>query len=276
MGLALSKLNESDPTFKVVQDAALKQTLLFGQGDTQIDLLVERLKSRFTVEVELDRPRIPYRETVKGTAEIQGKYKKQSGGRGQYGDCWLRIQPLERGAGFEFADEVKGGVIPSKFIPSVEKGVVEAMIEGGLCGSPVVDTKVTVYFGSHHTVDSSDMAFKVAASMGFKEGYLKCKPVILEPIFNIAVFVPEDYTGDVMGDISSRRGKIIGMDPIGKMQRVRGSVPQSELYKYSVDLRSFTQGQGVYSREFSHYEEVPPDVSMKLQEEFKASKHQDS
>ncbi len=276
MGLGLNKINETDPTFRVVQDPALKQTLLFGQGDAQIDLIVEKLKSRFSVEVELDRPRIPYRETVKGKCEIQGKYKKQSGGRGQYGDCWLRIEPLERGGGFEFADQVKGGVIPGKFIPSVEKGVVEAMHEGVLCGAPVVDTKVVVYFGSYHAVDSSDMAFKVAASMGFKDGYVKAKPVILEPIYEIAVMVPDDYTGDVMGDISSRRGKIIGMDPLGKMQRVRASVPQSELYKYSVDLRSITQGQGVYSRTFSRYEETPHEISLKLQEEYKASKQTES
>ena len=252
MGMGLNKINETDPTFKMVQDPSLKQTLLFGQGDAQIDLLVRRLKSRFGVEVELDKPQIPYRETVRSKAEVQGKYKKQSGGRGQYGDCWLRIEPLPRGGGFEFADEVKGGVIPNKFIPSVEKGVIEAMQEGGLCGSPVVDTKVTVYFGSYHTVDSSDMAFKVAASIGFKEGYLKSSPVILEPIYNIEVIVPDDYTGDVMGDISSRRGKIIGMDPLGKMKLIKASVPQAELYKYSVDLRSLTQGQGFYKREFSH------------------------
>ncbi len=276
MGLGLVKLGESDPTFKVVHDAALRQTLLFGQGDTQINLLVEKLKNRFGVEVDLDRPRIPYRETVKGKVEAQGKYKKQSGGRGQYGDCSLRVEPKERGGGFEFADEIKGGVIPGKFVPSVEKGVIEAMVEGLLCGAPVVDTKVTVYFGSYHDVDSSDNAFKMAGSMGFKSAYPQCKPIILEPIYNITVFVPDDYTGDVMGDISSRRGKIMGMDPMGKMQRVRATVPQSELYKYSVDLRSFTQGQGVYSREFSHYEEVPGDVSKKLQEAYLASKQQDS
>ncbi len=275
MGLGLNKLNESDPTFKVIQDGALRQTLLFGQGDAQIDLLVEKLKTRFGVEVELDRPRIPYRETIKGKVEIQGKYKKQSGGRGQYGDCWLRLQPLSRGEGFEFADEIKGGVIPSKFVPSVQKGVVEALSQGLLCGAPIVDIKATVYFGSYHSVDSSDMAFKMAGSMALRDGYPKCKPVILEPIFNVKIFVPEDYTGDVMGDISSRRGKIIGMDPLGKMQLVKASVPQSELYKYSVDLRSMTQGQGVYAREFSHYEEVPGDISIKLQEEYKASRNQD-
>lgn len=275
MGLGLNKLHETDPTFKVVQDAALKQTLLFGQGDTQIDLLVEKLKSRFGVEVELDKPRIPYRETIKGKTEVQGKYKKQTGGRGQFGDCWLRIEPQKRGDGFEFVDEIKGGVIPNKFVPSVEKGVVDAMTEGLLCGAPVVDCKVTVYFGSYHTVDSSDNAFKMAGSMAFKGGYPKCSPVILEPIYNVSIFVPEEYTGDVMGDVSARRGKIIGMDPLGKMQRVRASIPQAELYKYSVDLRSFTQGQGVYSREFSHYEEVPGDVSMKLQEEYKASRNQE-
>jgi len=274
VSLALNKLNESDPTFKVVQEPALKQTLLFGQGPTQVDLLVEKLKNRFGVEVDLDRPRIPYRETITAKAEIQGKHKKQSGGRGQYGDCWLRLEPLSRGTGFEFADEVKGGVIPGKFIPSVEKGVTEALTEGGLCGAQVVDVKVAVYFGSYHTVDSSDMAFKIAASVGFKEGYLKCKPIILEPIYNITVFVPDDFTGDVMGDISSRRGKIIGMEPVGKMQRVRASVPQAELYKYAVDLRSITQGQGVYTREFSHYEEVPFEVSNKLQEEYRASRQE--
>jgi len=274
MGMGLNKLAESDPTFRMTQDPALKQTLLFAQGPTQVDLLVEKLKSRYSVEVDLAKPRIPYRETIKGKVENQGKFKKQSGGRGQYGDCWLRLEPLERGGGFEFADEIKGGVIPSKFVPSVEKGVKEAMQEGGLCGAPVVDVKVTVYFGSFHAVDSSDMAFKVAASMGFKDGYLKAKPIILEPIYNVGIIVPDDYTGDVMGDISARRGKIIGMDPVGKgkMQRVRGTVPQSELYGYAVDLRSMTQGQGVYTREFSHYEEVPHDVAQKLQDEYKASK----
>jgi len=274
VSMALNKLNEVDPTFRVVQDPALKQTLLFGQGPTQVDLLVERLKNRFGVEVELDRPRVPFRETIKAKVELQGKHKKQTGGRGQFGDCWLRLEPLPRGGGFEFADEVKGGVIPGKFIPSVEKGVVEAMQEGGLCGAQVVDIKVAVYFGSYHSVDSSDMAFKLAAIAGFREGYPKCKPIVLEPIYNITVLVPDDYTGDVMGDISSRRGKIIGMDPLGKMQRIRASVPQAELYKYSVDLRSLTQGQGVYTREFSHYEEVPNEISLRLQEEYRASKTQ--
>ncbi len=276
MSMSLTKLNQVDPTFKVVQDPALRQTLLFGQGPTQVELLVEKLKNRFGVDVDLDRPRVPYRETIKAKVEVQGKYKKQSGGRGQYGDCWLRLEPLPRGSGFEFADEIKGGVIPGKFVPSVEKGIVEALVEGGLCGAQVVDLKVAVYFGSYHTVDSSDMAFKVAASLGFKEGYAKAKAIILEPIYNIAVLVPDEFTGDVMGDISSRRGKIIGMDPVGKMQRIRASVPQGELYKYSVDLRSLTQGQGVYTREFSHYEEVPGDVSIKLQEEYKASRQEAS
>jgi len=276
ISMGLTKLHDTDPTFKVIQDPALKQTLLFGQGDAQIDLIVEKLKNRFGVDVELDRPRIPYRETVRSKVEVQGKYKKQTGGRGQYGDCWLRIESRERGAGFEFTDEVKGGVIPGKFIPSVEKGVTEALQEGGLCGAPVVDIKVAVYFGSYHTVDSSDMAFKMAALLGFREGYSKCNPVVLEPIYNIEVLVPESYTGEVMGDISSRRGKIIGMDPIGKMQMVRASVPQAELYKYSVDLRSMTQGQGVYRRTFSHYEEVPPDVSQKLQEAYRASRQHET
>ena len=276
MGMGLNKLRDTDPTFKVVHEPALKQTLLFGQGDTQIDILVEKLRNRFGVEVDLDRPRIAYRETVRSKTEVQGKHKKQSGGRGQYGDCWLRIEPRERGAGFEFADEVKGGVIPGKFIPSVEKGVTEALQEGGLCGAPVVDIKVTVYFGSYHAVDSSDMAFKIAASVGFKEGYLKCNPVVLEPIYTVEVLVPDEYTGDVMGDISSRRGRIIGMSPVGKMQLIKATVPLADLYKYSVDLRSFTQGQGYYRREFSHYEDVPPEISLKLQEAYRASRAHES
>jgi elongation factor G len=271
LSTGLHKLNDEDPTFKIVVDPDLRQTVLFTQGSTHTEVLNMKLKQKFGVEVDLFKPRIPYRETIKGKTEIQHRYKKQSGGRGQYGDVHLRIEPNARGAGFEFADEITGGVIPGKFIPSVEKGVVEAMHNGGLAGSPVVDVKVAVFYGSYHAVDSSDMAFKVAASMAFKEGFLQCKPVLLEPIYNIEVLVPDDFTGDIMGDLSSRRGKIAGMDPEGKYQRIRASVPQAELYNYSVDLRSMTSGQGVYSREFSHYEEVPREVTDKVIEEIKKS-----
>ncbi len=268
----LTKLNEEDPTFKLVSDPALRQQVLYAQGSTQIEVLVEKLQKRFGVEVDMVKPRIPYRETVTSKTEKQYKHKKQTGGRGQYGDVYIRIEPNGRGNGFEFVDEIKGGVIPNKFIPAVEKGVVESMQHGGLCGAPVVDVKVSLYFGSFHDVDSSEMAFKIAGSMAFREGFMECKPVILEPIYNVEVLVPDDFTGDVMGDISSRRGKIAGMDPEGGYQRIRATVPRAELYQYSVDLRSMTQGQGVYTMEFSHYETVPHDTAQKIIEEAKAEK----
>jgi elongation factor G len=260
----LSKLSQEDPTFRIVPDPALKQQVLWGQGSTHIEVLLEKLQQRFGVQAELARPRIPYRETVRGKAEQQYKHKKQSGGRGQYGEVYVRIEPNERGGGFEFINEISGGVIPTKFIPAVQKGVVEQMQRGGLCGAQVVDVKVVLYFGSFHDVDSSDMAFKIAGSMAFREGFMQAKPVILEPIYNLEILVPDDFTGDVMGDLSSRRGKIAGMDPEGRNQRIRASVPQAEMYQYSVDLRSMTQGQGVYSMEFSHYEDVPHDIAQKI------------
>jgi elongation factor G len=204
----LHKLLEEDPTFRLTSDAALKQQVLYGQGSTHIEVLSEKLHKRFGVEVDLVKPRIPYRETIRGKAEKQYRHKKQSGGRGQFGDVFLRIEPNTRGAGFEFLNQIKGGVIPSKFIPAVEKGVTEALASGGLAGAPVVDVKVALYFGSFHEVDSSDMAFKIAGLMAFREGYTECKPVLLEPIFNVEVTVPDEFTGDVMGDLSSRRGKI--------------------------------------------------------------------
>lgn len=274
LSTGLQKLRDEDSTFNIVIDPALKQTVLYTQGSAHTEIILKKLHNRYGVEVETFKPRIPYRETIRGKTEIQHRYKKQSGGRGQYGDVHLRIEPNTRGAGFEFADEIKGGVIPSKYIPSVEKGIVESMLAGGLSGSPVVDVKVAVFYGSYHAVDSSDMAFKIASSMAFKEGFLQCKPVLLEPISKVEILVPEDFTGDVMGDISSRRGKVAGMDPEGRYTRIRGTVPQAELYNYSVDLRSMTSGQGVYSREFSHYEEVPFEVSEKVIADIKASKEE--
>ncbi|MCH7948809.1 MAG: elongation factor G, partial [candidate division Zixibacteria bacterium] len=268
----LHKLHEEDPTFKLVSDPALQQQVLYAQGSTHIDVLMEKLKARYGVEVVLVRPKIPYRETIKSKTEKQYKHKKQSGGRGQYGDVHLRIEPNVRGTGFEFLNELKGGVIPSKYVPAVEKGVVESMQHGGLAGSQVVDVKVALYYGSFHDVDSSDLAFKIAGMMAFKQGFMECKPVLLEPIYNLTVTVPDDNTGDVMGDLSSRRGKIAGMDPDGRNQIIRASVPQAELYQYSVDLRSMTQGQGIYALEFSHYEEVPHDTALKVIEMSKAEK----
>jgi elongation factor G len=235
---------------------------------------MNKLTKRYNIEVDPFKPRIPYRETIKSKAEVQYRYKKQTGGRGQYGDVHLRLEPNPRGEGFDFVDEIKGGVIPSKFIPSVEKGVIEAMNDGGLSGSPVVDIKATVFYGSYHAVDSSDMAFKMAALMAFRDGFNKCQPVLLEPVHNVEVLVPEDFTGDVMGDLSSRRGKIAGMDPAGKYTKIRAAVPQAELYNYSVDLRSMTSGQGVYSRTFSHYEEVPREITEKVIAEIKQSREE--
>ena len=272
----LVKLAEEDLTFRMELDPALQQQVLYGQGPTHIEVLKEKLKARYSVEVELTKPRIPYRETVRGKAEQRYRHKKQSGGRGQFGEVYIRIEPNTRGGGFEFLDEVKGGVIPGKFIPAVEKGVVESMLRGNLSGSPVVDVKVALYFGSYHDVDSSDMAFKIAGLMAFREGFLQAKPVILEPIYNLEVTVLDDHTGDVMGDLSSRRGKIAGMDPDGRNQVIRAAVPRAELYQYAVDLRSMTQGQGFYSLEFSHYEEVPHDTAQKIIEQAKREQEENS
>jgi elongation factor G len=272
VGSGLARLHEEDPTFshKVLPD--IHQTIVYGQGELQFDVVVSKLKKRFGVDVTLEKPRIPYRETITGKAEVEYKHKKQTGGRGQYGHVLMRLEPKKRGEGYEFVDEISGGVIPSKFIPSVEKGIVEALVEGGLSGHPVVDVRVALYYGSYHDVDSSDMAFKIAGLMGFREGFLKCHPVMLEPIYEVDIMVPDDYTGDVMGDMSSRRGKILGMEPLTKWQRIRAQAPLAELYKYSTTLRSLTQGRGSYTRRFSHYEEVPREVAGKVIEEAKAAK----
>ncbi len=272
----LHTLHEEDPTFRVHYDPELKQTIVSGQGELHLEIVLKRLKQRFGVDVDVEPPRIPYRETIKAKAEAQGKYKKQTGGRGQYGDAHLRLEPLPRGGGFEFVDAIVGGVIPGKFIPAVEKGVVETMKEGVLAGYPVVDVKATVFFGSYHPVDSSEMAFKIAASMAFKKAFMEAKPVLLEPIYEITVKVPEEFMGDVMGDISSRRGKILGMDSDGRFQIIKARVPLAELYKYSTTLRSMTQGQGIFEQKFSHYEEVPPDIAQKIIEQAQKEKQQAS
>ena len=275
IGAGLAKLREEDPTIAMVVDSELRQTVLSGQGELHLDVVTHRLERKYNVQVELVKPRIPYKSTIRKKIEVQGKYKRQSGGRGQYGDCWLRIEPIPRGGDFEFVNAVVGGVIPSKYLPAVEKGIQEARMEGGLANTKVVDFKITCYDGSYHNVDSSDMSFKIAASMGFKDGFSKADPDLIEPIFNVEISVPEEYMGDVMGDISSRRGKIMGMDPEGKNQRIKAQVPQSELYKYSTSLRSMTQGRGTYSCEFSHYEEVPRDTSEKMIGEIEREKEQE-
>ena len=274
IGSGLQSLHEEDPTFIVRYDPELRQTIVSGQGEMHLDIILKRLKEKFGVEVDIEDPRIPYRETIKGKAEAQGKYKKQTGGRGQYGDAHLRLEPLPRGEGFEFVDAIVGGVIPGKFIPAVEKGVVETMKEGVLAGYQVVDVKVTVFDGSFHPVDSSEVAFKIAASMAFKKAFNEAKPILLEPIYEIEVKVPEEYMGDVMGDISARRGKILGMESDGRFQIIKAHVPLAELLKYSTALRSMTQDRGIFHQKFSHYEEVPPDIAQKIIEAAKKEKEE--
>ena len=264
MGTGLNRLHEEDPTFKVKTDPNLRQTILSGQGELHLEVILGKLKRKQGVEVEKVVPKIPYRETIMKAAEAQGKYKKQSGGRGQYGDVWLRLEPLAREGGFEFVDAIVGGSVPSKYIPAVEKGVIASMENGILAGYPVQDVKVTIYDGSFHTVDSSDNAFKVAGSLGFKNAAQLAKPVILEPIMDVEVLVPDDFMGDIMGDLSMRRGKIQGTEQEGSLQKIKAQVPLSELYRYSTMLRSMTHGRATHRRKFSHYEEVPHEVAQKL------------
>ncbi len=270
MGSGLHRLQDEDPTFEVVASAETHQTVIFGQGELHLEILVHKLKERFGVSVTLDKPRIPYKETIRRKAEAQGRHKKQTGGRGQFGDVWLRIEPLPRGKQFEFVDEVVGGVVPGKFIPAVEKGVVATMEQGVIAGYQMVDVRAVIYDGSYHTVDSSEQAFKTAGSLAFKAAVEKANPVLLEPIVNLKVKVPDEFLGDVMGDLSGRRGKIQGTENVGKFAVVSALVPMAELYKYSTHLRSMTQGRGSHTRELSHYEEVPREIAEKIIAEHKA------
>lgn len=266
----LHTIHEEDPSFSHKFDPELAQTIVSGQGEIHLDLAVKRLKERYGVDVDLVEPKIPYREAIKGKCEsIEYKHKKQSGGRGQFGHVFLRIEPLPRGTGFEFVDAIVGGVVPGRFIPAVEKGVQEVMTKGILSGCQIIDVKVTLHFGSYHPVDSDEMSFKIAGSMGFKKGFLEAKPCLLEPIYEIEVTIPEECMGDVMGDVSSRRGKILGMDSDGHFQIIKALVPLAELYKYSSTLRSLTGGRGAYKRKMSHYEEVPKEIENKIVEEYK-------
>jgi elongation factor G len=268
----LHRIHEEDPTIRSVVDGELHQMIVYGMGELQLAILVDKLKRKFSVEVDLLKPKIPYRETLRARAEAQGRHKKQTGGRGQFGDVWVRLEPQPHGAGYEFVDDVVGGVVPGKFIPAVDKGIQEAAERGILAGYRVVDFKATLYDGSHHAVDSSEMAFKMAGILGFHNAAEKCRPALLEPIMEIEVTVPDEYTGDVMGDLSSKRGKILGMTPARKGQTVRALVPQSELYRYSTHLRSMTQGRGSFTLRFSSYEEVPRDQAERIVEEAKAAK----
>lgn len=272
----LHTAHEEDPTLSVQYDPELAQTIISGQGELQLSLAVKLLKDRYHVDVDLVEPRIPYRETIKGRCEdAEYKHKKQSGGRGQYGHVHLKLEPQTRGDGFEFVDAIVGGVVPGRFIPAVEKGLKEIMTKGILTGSKVIDIKVTLFDGTFHNVDSDEVSFKLAASQAFKKGFLAAKPVILEPIYDVMVKVPEEYMGDVMGDLSSRRGKISGMEAEGPFQIIKAKVPLAELYKYSTHLRSLTSGRGGYAREFSHYEEVPKDVEAKVIAEYEKSKEEE-
>ncbi len=264
IGTALGKLHEEDPTFRYGYDPELKQTIIRGLGELHLDVQIERLRRKFGVSAATEEPRVAYRETIRKTAEGQGKHKKQSGGHGQFGDCWIRLRPAARGAGYEFVDSIVGGAIPGKFIPSVDKGVQEAAGRGVVAGYPMVDFVAECYDGSYHSVDSSDIAFQIAGSMAFQRVAAMANPVLLEPVMEVEILTPEEYMGDVIGDLNQRRGKILGMMPEGRKTRIRALVPQAELYKYATTLRSLTQGRAFHSRKLSGYEEVPSHVASRI------------
>ena len=261
---SLARLQEEDPTVQFSRDEQTKEFLISGMGQIHLEVMVEKLKRKFGVEVELKTPKVPYKETIKGKTRVQGKYKRQSGGRGQYGDCWLEIEAQPRGKGFEFVDKIVGGVIPRNYIPSIEKGIIETMAQGVLAGYPFVDVKVTVVDGSFHEVDSSDMAFKIAASMGFKKGVVEANPILLEPIMEMVITVPEECQGDIIGDLNSRRGRVLGMDPKNKNQVIRAHVAMSEILDYDHTLKSITRGRGSFTIVLDHYEELPSYLSDKI------------
>ena len=262
MALALQRLAQEDPSFRVHTDEESGQTIISGMGELHLDIIVDRLKREFKVEANVGKPQVAYRETIRGSVEQEGKFVRQSGGRGQYGHVWIKIEPLEQGAGYEFVNEIVGGVVPKEYIPAVDKGIQEQLKNGVLAGFPVVDVKVTLFDGSYHDVDSSEMAFKIAGSMAFKEGFMKAKPVLLEPVMKVEVETPEEYMGDVIGDLNRRRGLVQGMDDlVGGVKQVRAEVPLSEMFGYATDLRSATQGRASYSMEFSHYSEAPSNIS---------------
>ncbi len=268
MGVALKKLAEEDPTFRVHTDEESGQTILSGMGELHLDIIVDRMKREFKVEVNVGRPQVAYRETIRETAQAEGKYIRQSGGRGQYGHCWLRVEPLETGKGYEFEDEIKGGVIPGEFIKPINRGAFEAAQSGVLAGYPMVDVKVVVYDGSFHDVDSSEAAFKIAGSMAFKEATRRAKPVILEPIMNVIVITPEAFMGDIVGDINSKRGMIKEMTDRGegnaRVKEIHADVPLASMFGYATQLRSMSQGRSNYSMEFGHYAEVPTNIATEI------------
>ncbi len=273
---ALKRLSEEDPAMQLRFDAQTKEMIISGTSQVHVEVILDKMKRRFGVEVELHPPQVPYRETIRRKAQAQGRHKKQTGGRGQFGDCWIEIEPLARGEGYQFEDAIFGGSIPRNFIPAVEKGIVEAMEHGVVAGYPVVDVKVKLYDGSYHTVDSSELAFKIAGSLGWNKAMGLADPVLLEPIMNVEVTAPEENMGDIMGDLSSRRGRPQGSETVGEVQVIRAQVPLVEMLSYAPQLRSMTAGRGSYTMEFDHYEEVPVHLAQKVIEEAAARKKEES
>ena len=274
MSVGLQRLREEDPSLQVRRDPQTREIILAGMGKAHLEIAIERLKRKFGLEVQMKTPRVPYKETIHGRVEVQGRHKKQTGGRGQFGDCWIKIEPLPRGGGYEFVNQVVGGAIPRQYIPAVEKGIVEAMEEGVLAGYPVVDLKVTLYDGSYHTVDSSEMAFKIAGSLAFKKGVLQANPGLLEPIMTVEVAVPDESMGDVIGDLNSKRGRVLGVEAKGKGQAIKAQIPLAEMLEYATQLKAITGDRGDYTMEFSHYDELPLHLKERVVAESKREKEE--
>lgn len=271
----LSRFLEEDPTFRLERRAETRQTVISGLGELHLEIIVSRLAQKFGVEVDLSTPRVPYKETIRSQIKVEGKHKKQTGGRGQYGHVYLELEPLPSGGEFVFEDKIFGGVVPKQYVPAVEKGVREAMEEGILAGYPVVDVGVRLVDGSYHTVDSSEMAFKIASGMAFRKGMEQAQPILLEPVMNVEIIVPDAFMGDIMGDLNSRRGRIQGVESAGEQQKIRAQVPMAEMFRYSIDLRSMTQGRGFFIMTFSHYEEVPQQFAEQVIAAAKAEKEKE-
>ncbi|MBL8035499.1 MAG: elongation factor G, partial [Leptospiraceae bacterium] len=266
MGIALNRLSEEDPTFHVKTDDETGQTIISGMGELHLEILVDRMKREFKVEANVGKPQVAYRETIRKKVEQEGKYIKQTGGRGQYGHVWINVEPLPPGGGYVFENKVVGGTVPREYIQPVNKGIEEALASGVMAGYPVVDVKVELFDGSYHDVDSSELAFKIAGSMAFKDACRKANPVLLEPIMKVEVTTPEDYMGDVVGDLNRRRGKVNAMNQRGNARVIEALVPLAEMFGYATELRSISQGRAAYSMQFEHYEEVPPNISKEISE----------
>jgi elongation factor G len=272
---ALHSFHEEDPTFVSSYIPETRETVISGQGESHLETVIKRMKEKYKLEVEVKDPKIPYRETIRSSAnEVEYKHKKQSGGRGQFGHVHIKVEPMERGGGFEFVNKIVGGVIPGRFIPAVEKGIQEILKTGVVVGCPVIDVKVTLFDGSYHNVDSDENSFKIAGSMAFRKGFMEAGPIIMEPIYDVEVVFPEEFMGAVSGDVSSRRGRILGMEAEGHLQKLKAQIPLSEMNSYSSTLRSLTQGRGTYKRKFAYYEDVPKDIEMKIIEQHRQEKEE--